>query len=344
MKNYIVRSKGKLFAFYYAVGSGVFYRVFENGKWKERELLTPSCSGIYSVSIGENGDIYAFVHENNGDIKLFSVKERKNKTIIKNQSPIVRQILMDALISQSGMCLFYNSSDSEMKTQFLTKQYVNIDNFFETGLSGDSFWNRSSPSRIDRIANLPGGIFDKRNVSSDHCVIFYMTKARETTIGYREFTNERTGGFHPFYTTAHTLHDYSVLVTGDTIHCLLLLKNMFSSQLVYRKKTESGMSRPIIIWEGQRFGECSLCIVKNDLYASFLSGETLYSCKSYDMGNTFERPAKYMNKLCRTLGKSVYLTEGNEMNESDYYCSELYIDAENPHDIQILPDLYENFY
>ena len=90
-------------------------------------------------------------------------------------------------------------------------------------------------------------------------------------------------------------------------------------------------------------GGCMMCIVKKRLYAFWTAGGRLYFCFSDDGGNSFSRASKYTRKFCLNPKRACYLSF-DRMSEGEFLCRNIYTDSANICDIQIMPDLYGDFY
>jgi hypothetical protein len=118
---------------------------------------------------------------------------------------------------------------------------------------------------------------------------------------------------------------------------------MFSSQLIYRKKDVSEFSNPIVLYEAQRIEKCLLCYVKNCLHVFFHAAGQLFVCVSENQGASFSRPARYKKKFCQNPEKAYYLSVVPQ-SEAEFFVRQVFVDHQSPWDVQILPDLYDEFY
>ena len=199
-------------------------------------------------------------------------------------------------------------------------------------------------------------MLSKHNVTSDHYLQFFIEKLGNATntriIGYKEFTRTEISRFITAYTYTgnYELLDQSFLIFNGEIHCLFLFKTMFSSRIIYRKKKDREFETPVVVWEGQKLSNCILFVIKERLYISFVyNKEQIFICESKDMGTTFESPERHDEYLNINISKAKYVESAHFATNSkersiDYFCSELYIDRENPQKILVLPELCENIY
>lgn len=332
--NYIVRTKYKtLMSFYYTTDGGIYCKIYEDESWGKSKLIIANVREYYSVCMAENGTIYLFCQNMQGDIILCKNEENKwtQNIILKNRQGSAQNIIFNAMITDTGMSLVYNVPIKNEKLHYLTMQT----------LSDKGKWQEAN--RIDKIDSLPDSIFQFQPIRKNHSILFYQKRMPETNIGYREITPEKAGVFNSVHTTGYQLVDYSFLTTNNNIHFLYIIKSMFSSQIIYRRKEDYGFTNPVIIWEGQKLSNCNLCIINDDIYVSWIFNAQLYYCISHNKGDSFERPVKYKKRLSFSPKKAIYLSY-DKMNENDFVCRELFVDNLNVPEILFLPDFCSNFY
>lgn len=334
MRNYIIRTDSNLlYCFYNAKDKGILYRTYEGNKWSGAKTVSANTREIFSVNISHNGKIHIFCQDVVGNVVLCQMQDGKfgNRIILKASDSEAYDIFFNALIMEKEMLLLYNMPSLDDKNFYLMSQRLN-----ENGQ-----WSQAN--RIDKFSPGSDTIYQIQHISKDHVLLFYQMKIMENISGYREITPDRQGNFNSYYSGAATIYDQSVLTTNTTVHVAYAVKGLFSSQLIYRKKDDINFTRQIIIWESQRIDTVCLYIVKNNLYLAFKSNDILYTCISENNGATFSRPLKYANKFCLSPEKAFYIS-GSPQSESEYFLRDIYVDSLHPWDVQMLPDLYENFY
>jgi hypothetical protein len=331
--NYIVKLKdGTIYCFYYIKSFGIAYRVY-NLNWSKETILINDGSPHFSVSLDTNGFIYLFCQDSLGD--LYSSTNRSGtwatKIILKSQSFKFNNVLLRAIIAENGMSLIYNTFFEEDKSSYLVFQDLNE----------DGLW--SPYKRIDKYTKANKHTYSLQMTSGTHGLIFYQCRTPENTLGYRELMPGKIGSFCQFYKSGYQIIDTSYLTTSTTVHILIIVKNIFSTSIIYRKKEDLDFLPPIVLWEGGRLANCLLSFVNNSLHATYMNNGSLYICTSIDKGDSFSRPIRYKKKLCTTPVKATYLSLLDE-DDSDYFVREVYVDKYTPWDIQILPELCNNFY
>jgi len=339
----------RLLAIYYSDTSGIVYRSFEGGRWGKATPIAPGAHSNFTVSIDRNGTLYLFCQEANGDVHLYRLRqgEWKSRVMLKNPGNKQARLHIHPLLYDDGMSIIYNSVIGEGSALMLQ--------------SMDERGKWYPPERIDSYSQMGGtGIADARlgadfsvvPVAPDHALIFYARNAGEPAIGYVEASPTRTTTFNTIYSTGSKIIDTSFLVTNDSLHVLLVVRGMFSSQLIYRKKSSASFSAPVVIAEGAQISSCLLMFVSGILYAYFMVGgqagfgqesstQLAYS-SSADVGETFSRAARYTNKFCAAPVKSTYISHV-PMDEGGFFARQLYVDRNNVADVQLVPDMYEEF-
>jgi len=333
---YFVRcGDGSLISFYHVQSKGVLYRINQRGKWQPEKLLLENGQKNFSVCFEKN-KILVFCQDNNGNVMLYQGNgdNWRGRVILNNQSDKVHRILFSPIISETagkaGLCLVYNMPAAEGDGHYLVKQHLS-----------EGKWDR--PERLDKVTRLNNELYNIQYISHDHCVLFYQTKSAEYKLGYREVTSAAHGAFHLIHSSAYQVTGHSFLVTDSEIHVLYIIRNMFGSQLLYKKKNNTDFSAPLVIFEGQRIENCLLSIINDNIYVHFQSAGQMYQCISDDKGESFSRPRRYRHKICESPVKAIYLSEAAQ-KENQFFCREVYVDENNSWDVQILPDLYEDFY
>lgn len=330
---YIVKLNiNKLLAFYYSKKNGIVYKIYDNNSWSKEQIVFINALENYSVTLGYDGIIYIFCQDTNGNLNLCINKEGlwSSKVILENKSNTVHTIIFNPIVTESGLTLIYNVPSTNESGNYLVTQQ----------LSENSKW--SEPNKIDYFTNMNNCFYQVQYIGKDHLLLFYQTKTPENRIGYRELTSTTQGPFNLFHMSTSYIKDYSFLTTNTEIHAIYIIKSMFSSQLIYKKKGDDGFSKPIVLWESQKIENCLLFIIKNIIYVNFIVNGQLSVSTSNDGGRTFSRPTSSTIKFNYKNTKAIFISEPPQ-NENSYYIRELYVDSENPCDIQLIPELTNDF-
>ncbi len=287
--------------------------------------------------------LYIFASDARGNITLTKIPPNRlgsslesipTKVIMQSSAVRSNKVLIHPLIYSKGIALIYNTvSDSggeEFKENLIMMRHM----------GADGQWDEASA--IDRFASTRSLVYEMQNVEADHGLVFYQNKGQDLQIGYREITPRRYGDFIPVLSTGYSVTDMSFLTTYEGIHFLFICKGMFSGQLVYRKRTDIGLSAPVVIYEGQRIEHCLLFYLKNRLHVTFMIGGQPYMCVSNDDGDSFSRPVRYTNKFCQLPMKAHYV-DAYMMEPDMLFARQVYVDASRPWDVQMIPELYDDF-
>lgn len=322
--NYIVRYKGKILCFYHD-GNSIMLKEFLNGQWSNPFLIFNDAKNEYTINISDD-QINLFCQNSAGNPFLCTYKNNawQNKIILQNQFNYPLQI--HPLMDKKDFSLFYNMPAD--KNNF----YLVINKLKE---------NRWQPSvQIDKSYGLDN--FCVQRLGNNHLIVFYMTNSDGINLGYREISSTQQSKFHIIHSTYYKITDAAFLTTTDTIHSLYTVKNMFTKQIVYRKKQDVSFSKPIVLFESPNINNNLLMEVKNNLYAAWMVNNKIYVSISKDDGFTFSVP-KIHNESFSNLAKAKYLTD-EKMSEENFFIREVYVEKEQPWQIIFMPDMQKDFF
>jgi len=320
----------KLLSFYHNDSEGIVLRAFDSGKWGKPTPVAPGALGNFTVSTDRHGALYLFCQDAEGDVHLHRLRQGdwKSRMMLKNPGGKQARLHIYPMIRDDGMSIIYNSAGTDGGTLMLQSM----------GERGK--WN--PPTSIDSYSPM-GDDFYVQTLAPDHALLFYARKSADPVIGYVEASPERATTFNTIYSTSHRIIDTSFLVTNDSLHALFIVKGMFSSQLMYRKKPGQSFSAPVVLAEAAQITNCLLMFVCGKLHAYFISAGQLVYAYSTDGGETFSGVMRYTNKFCAVPIKSVYISQ-MPMDKRDFFVRQLYVDRNNVSDVQLLPDMYDDFY
>ena len=329
---YIIRTNRYIGAFYHVRQRGVMRRIHLRGRWQAEHVIAENCRENFTVHI-ENDIIYLFCQDMQGDIIAVTINALDDsvnrRIVLKNQSDHVLQIFLHPIITEKGLSsIIYNTTDAEDRSNYLMIRHLSENGQWLPASQIDKYWSDS---------------FEVQRVTGDHLLLFYHSRTPETNLGYREITPERQGNYIVYYTTKYFVSDSSSLTTDNGIHALFVIKSMFSSQLIYRRNITGEFNSPIVLYEAQRIEKCILFFVKGILYITFSASGYLYICTSDNKGVSFSRPVRYRNKFCQNPEKAFFINQSMQ-SEDIFYLRQVYVDRSAAWDIQIIPELYEDFF
>ena len=227
------------------------------------------------------------------------------------------------------MSLIYNTTVPSNNNSFLS---------IKTLVGGKNWTNTEN---IDTFTPLSNNIFYIQKITEENIVLAYQKKNKDIQIGYKEIKNGNISDFITIHKTGYQIVDYSFVCFQNTIHYLYVIKSLFSSQVIYKKKDENGISSPIILFEGQKIKSCNINILENNLYCNFIVNSTLYYCQSEDFGNSFLGISKYRKPVSQDVIKARFITYNNIRNS---IINDVYIDSRNPLNIYLLPEILPSLF
>lgn len=329
---YILKNgKNEILYFYYGAEKAIYYKKYEKGYLLDAVKIIDQVGDNFEVDFYKTGEIYLLCQALNGDIIL--CKEEKEGFVKRNilKLDVTRRYKMEfkTLLNETDMTLIYNIPIENSKDELLVKRNIGRDKTWTDADGIDSF----SPFNLS--------LYKTQKVKNDHIVVLYQKKERESILGYREVTPNKFTSFNIFHKTSHQITDQTFLATKDYIHFLYVVKNIFTSQIIYRRRDDKGFSNPIVLYEGTKIRSCSLGIIKGVLHAFWIIGSNLFFATSNDSGDTFSNNAKNSKWISNNSRKVEFISFEKS---GDFIFNELYIDANDFTNIQFIRDQYPDFF
>ena len=324
--SYIVALDAGLYCFYYRDG-GVWFCEYQNNAWKEARELISEAREDFTVNLVGNGPLLIW-HDNEGNLKRgrFSGDSIAAELLIKGKGDLGQYCAVPA---DGGMNLVYTlpfSGDVHM----LMSQFV--------GASGA--WG--AVRRVDNIGVMANGLFRLVPVSERHFLAVYQNGGFESRIGYKEIYRDEVGKYNLIHSSIHSFGDCSFLATTHDLHVACVVRGVFGSRLLYKKKGEDGFSPGVVVAEGQGLHNVVLYMVGEKLHLLFMRNDTMYCVVAEEDGYRWsflpleergeERPGQ--------LAKAVFLTG----NKRDFAANELLVDKERPWEIQAVSEYVTRIY
>lgn len=112
--------------------------------------------------------------------------------------------------------------------------------------------------QISPFLPMLGSPFLARRLGENHIILYYRTQ--RNTICAREvlLSPFTLGSPVPLLQMNGQCIDISILEDAQTIHMLYIVRTLFRTQVVYRYKQSTNVSRPYVVWEG---GSCEHCLL-----------------------------------------------------------------------------------
>lgn len=311
--------------------NSIVFKKYENTRWSYPQSIITNVDPFFSLCVSDDERIFILCRDKNGNIYLCRSDNDmlwESKVLLQNQRE--ESIFSRFFISfnNNTLSLIYNIPSRESKVHYLMNTSF---------VKGE--W--SEPEKIDEFIPFDKNPYIINCIKDNHIILYFKTS--ESTVNSREMLLSPTtlGNLNGIIQTSQICTDISILTTSEKIHILYTTRGMFSSQLVYKSKSEAKISTPRVIWEGQRCEGCILFKIKSRLWIMWISGGIVFYTISDDNGITFENPLRYKGEFCRHPTKVEYIDnctfDGAEI-------SEIYVDKENNNEIMIIPDLYSGFY
>lgn len=325
---YIVKDKNnQTLVFYYGEEKSVYLQNLDNNF---RKKIISNVLDCFTVSTDKNKEIYITCQNYSGEVIICKESENfKSKILFKNENNNNHQTVFKPLFLNSSISFLYNSSVSESKTDYIS---------VKTLIENKGF---TKPENIDIFSPFSNNIFNLEKIDENNFVLIYQKRERELQLGYKEISNGKIGNFVPIHKTGYQLVDYSYLVCDEVIHFIYIIKNMFSNQVIYKRKDEAGMSSSVVLYEGQKTKSCNISLIKNRLYCMFTINQSLYYTVSDDFGNIFSSISKYKKMFNENTVKGNFISK---LPKEDLVLNEVYINTESPLSIEFLPEFYPEFF
>lgn len=317
--------------------STLHYRIWREGRYSPENTLLSGVKLPFSV-FHHGGLLHVFCQDIRGNIMLFNCREGQwnKRTILQGNE----SVLITPMISEENLCIIYNGfAETDGQMPCLFKRTLDMSN-------GTGEWH--PPDAIDHFKPFSFMPYEAQVTGPGHLLLFYQTYADECQIGYREVTPRRIGPFHRFLNSPGTLVDVSYLTTWEAVHILLIIRTAFSCQLLYRKKTDDVFTPPALLWESPKIERCLLTVIEDQLHATCILGGKLHRAISSDDGDFFGSMSLYKRKFCAEPVKANFVFEeewdARSRKTSSWFARQVYVDRAAPWDIQMVPDLCQNFY
>lgn len=326
--NYIIKINNDILSFYYGENRSIYCKKLTQNSYPITTKIIENVTDYFTVDISSSDEIYIFCQTYEGDVLLCKIDNIgvKQKTIFKNKNYTPENILFYPLFLKDNMSIIYNSQGKN-----------GIDFISIKTLIGGKNW--SNTENIDIFTPIQNSVFHIQKVNDNNIILAYQKKGKDLQIGYKQILNGNISDFLVMHKTGYQVVDYSFVYFNDTIHYIYIIKSIFSTQVIYRKKDERNLYNPLVIFEGQKIKNCNIFVVDNKLYCSFIANNGLYYCISNDFGSSFLPINKYKKYVSNDIIKAKYISnEKSNINS----INEVYLDAKNMINVYFLTDFYNN--
>lgn len=333
MKNIYILKQGKEFsAFYYGENKSIYIQKINENRIYENKIIE-NCLSSFSVSLDKEGKIYILSQDFNENI-ILAKAQNSNGTfnlfnILKKDENISNLTFFTPLFFEKNISLIFNSNiNGTQKNNFLS-----VKTFLD-----EKQWSETENIDIFSIGN--NNIYEIQKLNEKDVVLAYEKKETELQLGFKEIIDGKISPFTQIHKTGLQIVDFSFLATGDEIHFIYIIKTLFSSQVIYKRKDKYGVSSPVILYEGQKLRDCSLALINNELYCMFIGASNLLYSTSKDLGNSFSNVSAYRKPVNQDIVKAKFLEYGQKKST---ILNEVYVDYKNPMNIYFIPEIYPEY-
>lgn len=326
MKNtYIVKKGNDILSFYYGENKSIYMQKIKGNQVIRNKVVENVLEG-FSVSLDNKGQIYIFCQDEQDNVVLATSLDEgfKVSSLFKKDSNMSNRTIFNPLFFNRNISLIFNSLIDNSKDNHIS---------IKTLLDGKQ-WTKSENIDIFSMAN--NNLFEVQKLNDKDIIIVYEKRDKDIQLGFKEIIDGKISPFIVFHRTGYQVVDFSFLSFNETTHFIYIVKNLFSSQVIYRRKDKNGISAPIILYEGQKIRNCSIAFIEGALYCMYIVNSNLFYSISNDLGESFLGVSKYNKVFSQDVIKANFITNHNNQN---IYLNQIYVDYKNPLNIQFLHEI-----
>lgn len=321
---YIIKTRQALICYYY-FGGRLLKRVRSGKGLSDEFLVMAGVRPAFSLNLTDKGEVCIFCRDMKGNvIFLKDVKEGvKGRVILENQENVIKgNILFDAVFGDDGIDLVFNAP---LKG--------GGDGVYCQRLSDKGY----SPVFLDEVLPVKGEAFRAAQAGGGLRLLLYHKgrgAARYNLLGYRELLGARPSSFNTVFETGLNFGEYSMLINRERFYFLAVINSFFSSRLIFKTKGGEGFSRLRTITDMKGIEAPLVFLFDGRPTLFFKSGGKNYIC--------FEdfKPTAFKGKICESLKRGIFI---DKRSGGRIKAGEVLINAEKPWDVQVYPELDENF-
>ncbi len=335
--SYIIKNlNNKLISFYYGKNKSIYYSMLDNSNYTTTNLIIENVINYFTICL-HNNEVYIFSKNIYGDVILCkSIGFNNNNNNLDFTTTFLFKDLNNLfypIFLNNNLSLVYNNHSNNMlsikSSKFNNNNFIwtnpeNIDIINNNSLQ-DHNNNNNNNNLLTSLASL-----DLYKVHDTNFVLSYIKikSNKELQTGFKIISNGALSDFIIFHKTGHQLVDYSIISFNNKIHIVYIIKNLFSTQVIYRNYNNSILSNPVLLFEGQKIKNCCICVINNKLYCKFIVGNILYYLQSDDYGNNFSSVVKYKRTISQDIEKFKFLDFNFSSNEMCRF-NEIFVDSQN---------------
>ncbi len=305
MSDIIIKNKEFTESYYYSKNK-IFKKEFINNKCISETIAAENAGKNFSLAFSDSNIL--LYQQLTGDICM-AENNNPHRIILKHSGSNPPHIIIN-YIKENNPMLIYNIVESDATNRLVNQFKINYE------------W--SKPQIIDifqpdfmRIVRL----------GADKYIMIYSKKMPEIQFGYREIDRHYIKNFKMVYATGLNVKDFSYVITKEALHFVFLQTKGFMCRIIYVRRDNMGLSRPVTVCERNNIKKCLIGIVKNKVIIWWINNNTLYYTVSYDFGTTFNRIEADRNVNGANIKKMIF-RDNTPSDENKYIFNEVFIEGE----------------
>jgi|GEM_PF-1991809 Chromosome segregation ATPases len=332
-KFYVIKqSNGTTWNFCYNENTGIIYRVLNKNKWPSYHVVTDKSTENFSVVLLADDSICVLYQDTVGHINLsmYNGKEWSEQQILKNEQVEAFQVCFKAIVYENHIHIIYN----------ILNKKNGIGTLFHQTLDGKN--NLSSPKIIDIIKfeyQIPFILFASEGKG---IFIMYQKLIDSHQIGYKTFNKdmENWSDFYLIDKSSNPYKDYSMIVSKNKLYLLYIKDEQDTNSLTYVHINNINFKHNKLV-EGTNIDLCSLFILYDQVWCSWVQENRIHSRFSIDNGDNFSNPPYSELLTSPNIVKAIY-SSNNIKGMKDLIVSEIYLMNEEALKYLAISNIYSN--
>jgi hypothetical protein len=297
---YIIKqSDGTLWNLTYDEDKGIIYKLLEKGSWSDYQLAASNGTKIFSAVLLPDDSISVLYQDTKKNIYLSNYREKRwsEQQILKNENSDLFNIYFKAIVSENQIHIIYS----------ILNKISGFSKIFHQTLDREG--NLSSPKMIDEIKYDYKNPFNIYGEGSKEIFIVYQ-KFEDTHKLIYKALNIETKSWPKLYvidSSPFPYKDYCLLAINGKLHVLYIKHDQNQVTLTYAHCSNEHIKHNILCKE-TNIDSCTLFILYNQIWGSWIQGNKIYSSFSIDNGSTFSNPPYYKSLDSLNIIKAIYIS------------------------------------
>ena len=305
---YIIKTDNNISFYYYRAGKILTRKRSAEGLSDENTIIE-NVRSDFTLSLSDREEVYIFCRDNVGNVIMVKSGSEGyiKRTILENKANSGGSaIYFDAKISEASIDLIYNvpkggKGNNDIYFQSLGKQ-------------------KNAPLKMDSVFAIRNDVYRVCTIG-DIRVAAYFQNDRRLSLCYREIMGQSVGPLNTVFSSGGAFTDYAIMGNREGIYFAAVQTNVFSSRLLFRKRTSSGFSEVSSAADMNMINSPLIFLAGDKVNIFFRSGSRSYITAEG------ERPKPFIGKICERLTRAVYI---DLSSLSHIKASEALVNAERP--------------